>query len=224
MSKINPALYSSDRQDWMTPPEFITALLAFLSMKQFDLDCFCTKENVAARHHLKGLFLSPMLWVNLSVTDFVAFAMAINGFGISWSLFLQLVTVGSIAHPSRHAQPSKFTVFLNPPYGPDLKPAMQKCSDEAKRGLKIWALVPARTETHYQHDHGLADADFTVFLRGRLSFLRDGEKVGSAPFPTMLLYWGHDWEDVALRWAENPPMQGTVMTRVRRTTQMGLLA
>lgn len=106
------------------------------------------------------------------------------------------------------------SVFMNPPYGKVLKDWLKKCVEESKHGkATIWALVPSRTETVYQHDYGIASANFTVFLKGRLSFLKNGEPQGTAPFPTMLLYWGNDWAEVAARWLDKKPWPGTLMVR-----------
>lgn len=103
-------------------------------------------------------------------------------------------------------------VFMNPPYGNALKDWIQKAYEESRRpGCAVWALIPARTETQYQHDYGLTKAGFTVFLKGRLHFLQDGEDKGSAPFPTMLLYYGQNWRDKSARWISKPPLPGTLM-------------
>jgi hypothetical protein len=102
-------------------------------------------------------------------------------------------------------------VFVNPPYGTILQKWMRKLNTEVMMGCKVWALIPARTETKYQHDDGIAIARFTVFLKGRLHFLKNGEDKGSAPFPTMLLYYGDDWQEKAERWIQNPPLAGTLM-------------
>lgn len=111
-------------------------------------------------------------------------------------------------------QPWGGLVFVNPPYGNELKKWLEKAAKESLYpGCRVWALIPARTETQYQHDHGLAQAGFTVFLKGRLHFLLNGEDKGSAPFPTMLLYYGNDWKEKAKRWVQNPPLKGTLMVR-----------
>jgi len=65
-------------------------------------------------------------------------------------------------------------ILLNPPYE-TLKEWLQKACAEAKKGCRIWAVVPARTETRYQQDYGIAAADFTVFLKGRVNFVPDSE-------------------------------------------------
>lgn len=190
MSKINPALYSSERQDWQTPPEVYEPILRFIGCERFDLDPFCSDFNIPAYYHACILVGSG---------DSIEF----DGFNESW-----------IVRPYNAQQP---TVWVNPPYGRDLKRAMAKCAEEARKGCKIWALVPARTETTYQHDYGLAHADFVVFLRGRIKFINaaSGESEGTAPFPTMLLYWGEDAAELAKRWVVEQPLKGTVMMGVK---------
>lgn len=110
------------------------------------------------------------------------------------------------------ALPWNGLVFLNPPYN-TIKDWVKKAYEESLQGAHIWALLPARTETRYQHDYGLTKAGFTVFLRGRLRFLQNGVNKGTAPFPTMLLYFGDDWMIKAQRWAKEQPLQGTLMFR-----------
>lgn len=179
MSKINPGLYSSERQDWQTPPEVYEPILRFIGLERFSVDPFCSDRNIPAFYHL-GLFG--------------------DGFEMGWNEW-----------------DSPAVCWVNPPYGRDLKRAMAKCAEEARKGCKIWALVPARTETSYQHDYGLAHADFVVFLRGRIKFINaaTGTSEGTAPFPTMLLYWGNDAAELAKRWAVEQPLKGTVMMGVR---------
>ena len=48
------------------------------------------------------------------------------------------------------------------------------------------ALIPARTDTAYWHEHVATQAD-VFFLRGRLKF---GQGSQSAPFPSALAVWG----------------------------------
>lgn len=101
--------------------------------------------------------------------------------------------------------------WVNPPYGDQLKPFVRKMMEEGRKAAKIWALLPARTETSYQHDYGLTVAGFTVFMRGRLKFLQNGVEGGTAPFPTMLLYFGDDWKEKAARWTLAPAWPGVLM-------------
>lgn len=84
------------------------------------------------------------------------------------------------------------TVFVNPPYGRGLKDWVAKCHHEAAIGnaRTVIALIPARTDTSYWHQHVAGHAAI-LFLRGRLSFGTTGE---AAPFPSALVLWGSSAE------------------------------
>lgn len=113
-------------------------------------------------------------------------------------------------------EPWEGLVFCNPPY--DAADSwLAKCVlESSERGAKIWALVPARTDTRYQHDYGLGVADFAVFLKGRLSFTNSEieKKGGSATFPSMLLYYGSDFEEKLIKWQKKPPYPGILTVPV----------
>ena len=72
------------------------------------------------------------------------------------------------------------TVFCNPPYGREVAKWVRKCADES-RHAKVVALLPARTDTAWFHDHVYGKAKVT-FLRGRVKFERGG---GRAPERTV---------------------------------------
>ena len=81
-------------------------------------------------------------------------------------------------------------VYVNPPYGGELKKWTRKIYLEAARGVHIVALLPGqRFETKYwQHDIlGARGLDAICFISGRLKFIRaDGNPAGSNPFGSML--------------------------------------
>lgn len=79
-------------------------------------------------------------------------------------------------------------VFVNPPYGRGLAAWVEKCRREVEeeRARTVVALLPARPDTSYWHEH-VAGKAVVYFLRGRLKF-GDGEQ--SAPFPSALVLWG----------------------------------
>ena len=80
-------------------------------------------------------------------------------------------------------------VFCNPPYGKDMKKWIKKAFDEAKKGIKIVLLIPARTDTSYFHDYIYGKAEIR-FIRGRLKFTdENGQEQGTAPFPSMLVIY-----------------------------------
>ncbi len=82
------------------------------------------------------------------------------------------------------------TVFCNPPYGRQIGDWVAKCAEESKHA-KITLLIPARTDTRYFHRYICNQPNVRIeFLRGRLKFERGGVALNSAPFPSMLVYWG----------------------------------
>lgn len=90
-------------------------------------------------------------------------------------------------------------VFMNSPYGRAIKLWVEKANRmHQNNGINIVALVPARTDTQWWHK---ASFDRVCFWEGRLRFIHPetGERMGSAPFPSALLYWGWlgpEFEDV----------------------------
>lgn len=83
-------------------------------------------------------------------------------------------------------------VFCNPPYSrrgknkPGQEDWIKKCYDEAQKGAKVIALLPARTDTRAFHSYIYHKAEIR-FIRGRIKF---GGAKNSAPFPSMLAIWG----------------------------------
>lgn len=75
-------------------------------------------------------------------------------------------------------------VFCNPPYGRKIGAWVEKCHQESKRATVV-ALLPARTDTRWFHEHILDVAEIR-FIRGRLKF---GGATNSAPFPSMIVVW-----------------------------------
>ena len=199
MSKLNGSLYSSDDHTWETPPDIINRILAFEGRNYFDIDAACTRFDVPAYRWLRadGAWAETSYGISRINED-------VCGLTANW----------------------EGLVWLNPPYGTDLKRLwMPKVAAEAAKGVKIWALLPARTETQYQHQYGLTKAGFTVFIYERLCFWRDGKpyldpktgKPGTAPFPTMLLYFGDDYKEKAQRWLQEQPIKGTLMMPLEQT-------
>jgi len=87
------------------------------------------------------------------------------------------------------------TVFVNPPYGRGLKAWVAKAKDEVHCGnaRTVVALIPARTDTRYWHQH-VAGTATVFFLRGRLTF---GSADTAAPFPSAIALWGATAHQVA---------------------------
>jgi phage N-6-adenine-methyltransferase len=82
-----------------------------------------------------------------------------------------------------------FGVFVNPPYGSEMRNWLGKIAHEAKSGTEILALLPVnRFEQGYLHDV-LAFTNAICWIRKRVSFIRPstGEKAKGNPYASMLL-------------------------------------
>lgn len=80
-----------------------------------------------------------------------------------------------------------YRVFVNPPYGRDIKDWVKKSYEESlKPNTQVVMLIPARTDTTYFHDYIYGKAELR-FIRGRLKFVKDGIEGESAPFPSMVV-------------------------------------
>ncbi|MDS0981102.1 phage N-6-adenine-methyltransferase [Staphylococcus hominis] len=81
---------------------------------------------------------------------------------------------------------SNDVVFMNPPYGREIKKWIKKAYEESLNGATVVCLIPARTDTTYWHDFIFDKADDIRFLRGRLKF---GGSKNSAPFPSAIVVY-----------------------------------
>ena len=82
------------------------------------------------------------------------------------------------------------TVFMNPPYGREIKHWIKKAYESSLNGATVIALIPARTDTSYWHDYIFNKAKDIRFLRGRIKFEREDGTIGdSAPFPSAIVVW-----------------------------------
>ena len=72
-------------------------------------------------------------------------------------------------------------VFMNPPYGREIKNWIKKAYEESLKGAIVVCLVPARTDTIYWHEYCMKGE--VRFIKGRLKF--SGKN--SAPFPSALV-------------------------------------
>jgi phage N-6-adenine-methyltransferase len=84
------------------------------------------------------------------------------------------------------AAPAGAAVWLNPPYGRAVGSWVKKAAEESRRGLTVVVLIFSRTDTSWWHDYAMAAAEIR-FIRGRLSFLQDGEPRHPAPAPSCVL-------------------------------------
>lgn len=77
-------------------------------------------------------------------------------------------------------------VFINPPYGRQIKKWVQKAYEESQtKNTLCVLLLPARTDTKWFHDYIYGKAEVR-FLRGRVKF---GEGKNCAPFPSMVVVY-----------------------------------
>jgi hypothetical protein len=163
---VAPALYSSARSDWNTPAEVLDPVRAFNDGEPPGLDpCSNEQSIVGAR----------LEWRLERGED--GLVRSWRGFGL---------------------------VFVNWPYDDSLAWA-RKMAEEARDGVEILGLGPARTDTEWFQSYA-SRADVLCFWRGRLKFgpaIADTRQPGlfggaprlraaeeTAPFPSMLLYWG----------------------------------
>ena len=80
-------------------------------------------------------------------------------------------------------------VFLNPPYGRELRHWVKKAYEESKKpNTLIVMLIPARTDTIYFHNYIYYKAKIR-FIRGRIKFLKNRKEEDAAPFPSMIVIY-----------------------------------
>lgn len=78
---------------------------------------------------------------------------------------------------------------MNPPYGREIGRWVAKAHQEARmNGATVVALIPARTDTAYWHDH-IQDIAEVRFIRGRVKFEQPDRKSDPAPFPSAIVIW-----------------------------------
>lgn len=90
-------------------------------------------------------------------------------------------------------------VFCNPPYGRELSIWVEKCYNEAQKRVKIALLIPARTDTKYQHNYCF-NADYIWFIKGRLKF---GDAKNAAPFPSQLVLFNFELTNESINWMDD---------------------
>lgn len=73
--------------------------------------------------------------------------------------------------------------WMNPPYGPVLRKWVKKAHESSLAGALVVCLLPARTDTHWWHEHVLPHGEIR-YLRGRLRFNEIGN---SATFPSVVV-------------------------------------
>ena len=91
-------------------------------------------------------------------------------------------------------------VFVNPPYGREIKHWVEKAYKESLEPYNecVVMLIPSRTDTRYWHDYIFDKAADVRFLKGRLKFELNGQAKQSAPFPSAVIVYagaGLNYED-----------------------------
>jgi len=77
-------------------------------------------------------------------------------------------------------------VFMNPPYGHNIRPWVAKAVEYAKDGGVTVAILPSRTDNKWWNDYVMKATEI-IFIKGRFSF--EGYEHG-APFPTAIAIFG----------------------------------
>ena len=85
-------------------------------------------------------------------------------------------------------------VFVNPPYGREIKRWVKKAYEESLEPYNecVVMLIPARTDTTYWHEYIFGKAKDVDFLKGRLKFEINGKAKDAAPFPSALITYSKE--------------------------------
>ena len=82
----------------------------------------------------------------------------------------------------------KEVVFVNPPYGSEIKEWVKKSyKEQQKHNNIVILLIPARTDTTYWHWWIFPHYSEIYFLKGRIKFETTEGEGESAPFPSALV-------------------------------------
>jgi len=76
-------------------------------------------------------------------------------------------------------------IFMNPPYGKEIKKWVKKAYESSKNGALVVALLPARTDTKW-FSYCMKASEIR-FIEGRVKF---GNSKTCAPFPSCIVIWG----------------------------------
>lgn len=83
-------------------------------------------------------------------------------------------------------------VFMNPPYGAEIRAWIHKARESADAGALVVGLLPAETDSDWWHSH-IVDRAEVRYLRGRIRFLvfeDDGAVKWASPFrPSVIVIW-----------------------------------
>ena len=107
-------------------------------------------------------------------------------YGIDADNQARILSRGKLANPKDYGVSDwdGQTVFMNPPYGREIKDWLRKAySESLKPGTRVVCLIPARTDTKYWHEYCMKAKEIH-FVKGRLKF---GGSANSAPFPSAVV-------------------------------------
>jgi len=83
-------------------------------------------------------------------------------------------------------------VFMNPPYGAEIRPWIAKARSCSEAGALVVGLLPAETDSDWWHNHVVGRAEVR-YMRGRIRFLvheDDGTTKWASPFrPSVVVVW-----------------------------------
>jgi site-specific DNA-methyltransferase (adenine-specific) len=99
------------------------------------------------------------------------------------------------------------TVYMNPPYGREIKKWLTKAYSEVRvgRAKKVVCLIPSRTSTSWWHDYVMYAREL-ILIEGRLKFrkwtdteegYRELTDSNSAPFPSAICIFEGEMKEIA---------------------------
>lgn len=80
-------------------------------------------------------------------------------------------------------------VFMNPPYGREVKAWTAKAKAAASKGALVVGLLPASTDLAWWHDDVVAAGAEVRYIRGRVRFITDGPYRASGFFASVIVIW-----------------------------------
>jgi hypothetical protein len=86
-------------------------------------------------------------------------------------------------------------VYVNPPYDQAMLASVNtRAAMQARTGLSIVTLVPAKVDQQWYQDAIAKDAAAVCFVRGRVGFWREGQPAQGSAFACLLLHYGAEAE------------------------------
>ena len=82
-------------------------------------------------------------------------------------------------------------VWLNPPYGRNVKQWMKKAYEESLKGICVVVLIFARTDTDWWHKYARKAAEIRM-VKGRVKFIREDGHTGPATAPSAILIFDEE--------------------------------